>query len=150
MADIIIHDHSGEVMRRIADAIPVALEAVGQFVEGEVVIEIQSNPRREDTGLLKNSITHAISGEGAAKKSYSADRPRRAGGPVESGTYSGTAPEGTDTKQAVYIGTDVEYAVYVHEGTRRMTPNRFLKNAVENNKDQIRRYVENEIKRALR
>ena len=31
--------------------------------------------------------------------------------------------------ESVYIGTNVEYAIYVHEGTSKMAPNRFLKNA---------------------
>lgn len=150
MADIITHDHSDEVIRRIRDALPVALEAVGQFVEGEAVIEIEANPRRVDTGLLRNSITHAISGKGAAKKSYSADRPRTAGGSTESGTYSGTMPDDGEDKPAVYIGTNVEYAIYVHDGTMRMAPNRFLTNALNNNRTKIKQYVENEIKRALR
>ncbi len=48
-------------------------------------------------------------------------------------------------EKAVYIGTNVEYAVYVHEGTSRMDPNRFLKNAVEKNTDQIRRYFEDNL-----
>ena len=150
MADITIHDHSDEVIRRIRDALPVALKAAGEFLEGEAVIEIQSNPRREDTGLLKNSITHALSGEETAKKEYHADRPRRPGGEIERGSYSGTAPNDGEDKPAVYIGTNVEYAIYVHDGTMRMTPNRFLTNAVKNNRAQIRRYVENALKQALR
>lgn len=52
------------------------------------------------------------------------------------------------SEKAVYVGTNVEYAPYVHEGTKRMEPNRFLKNAVVNNLDQIRAYIENELKNA--
>lgn len=44
-------------------------------------------------------------------------------------------------EQAVYVGTNVEYAIYVHEGTVNMEANRFLKNAVERNKDQIDKYI---------
>ena len=49
-------------------------------------------------------------------------------------------------EQAVYIGSNVEYGVYVHEGTVRMSPNRFLKNAVEKNEKQIKEYIERELK----
>lgn len=42
-----------------------------------------------------------------------------------------------DSEKAVYIGTNVEYALYVHEGTSQMEANRFLKNAVDRNRDQI-------------
>lgn len=31
---------------------------------------------------------------------------------------------------AVRVGTNVEYAIYVHEGTRYMQPNRFITDAV--------------------
>ena len=74
-------------------------------------------------------------------------------------------------EQAVYVGTNVEYGVYVHEGTgifatggkgrktpwvykdakgnwhvtRGMKPNRFLKNAFMRNKDQIKSYIKREL-----
>ena len=46
-----------------------------------------------------------------------------------------------ESEKAVYVGTNVEYALYVHEGTSRMAPNRFLTNAVDRNKDQINSYL---------
>lgn len=58
-----------------------------------------------DTGLLRNSITYAISGKAPAKKSYKAD----SGG--ESGSYDGTV--GSENELAVYIGSNVEYAASV-------------------------------------
>lgn len=39
---------------------------------------------------------------------------------------------------AAYIGTNVEYAPYVHDGTVRMAPNRFLKNAVAKHTDEYK------------
>lgn len=48
----------------------------------------------------------------------------------------------SQVEKAVYIGTDVEYALYVHEGTSKMMPNHFLRNAVERNRDQIKNYFE--------
>lgn len=49
----------------------------------------------------------------------------------------------------VDVGTNVNYAIYVHEGTRRMTPNRFLRNAFERNEDQIVKFFENELKNSM-
>lgn len=49
-------------------------------------------------------------------------------------------------EKAVYIGTNVEYAIYVHEGTSRMAPNRFLKNACTRNEAQVRKFIENGLK----
>ena len=118
MANVVIHDHSDEIERRIRDAIPVALEAVGQFLEGEAALELEANPRRVDTGRLRASITHSMIQSG--------DRP------------------------AVQIGTNVEYAIYVHDGTMRMAPNRFLTNAVRGNEQKIKKFIENAIKRAIR
>lgn len=50
-------------------------------------------------------------------------------------------------EKAVYIGTNVEYGVYVHEGTVKMSPNKFLRNAVERNLDQIQDLIKNELKK---
>lgn len=47
---------------------------------------------------------------------------------------------------AVQIGTNVEYAIYVHEGTTKMKPNRFLKNAVMKNVNEYRQVVEDHIR----
>lgn len=49
-------------------------------------------------------------------------------------------------EKAEYIGTNVEYAPYVHEGTSKMAPNRFLRNAVERNQKQIKEYIINGLK----
>ena len=46
-----------------------------------------------------------------------------------------------ESEKCVYVGTNVEYALYVHEGTSRMEANRFLKNAVDRNRDQINSYL---------
>ncbi len=37
----------------------------------------------------------------------------------------------------MYVGTNVEYAPYVHYGTRRMKANPFIKNAFDKNKEQL-------------
>ena len=47
--------------------------------------------------------------------------------------------EGGDT---VVVGTNVEYAIYVHEGTRYMAANRFLRNGVINNMDEYKEILE--------
>lgn len=39
--------------------------------------------------------------------------------------------------ETLTVGTPVEYAIYVHEGTRRMQANRFIRNAFMNNLDNI-------------
>lgn len=40
------------------------------------------------------------------------------------------------------IGTNVEYGIYVHEGTRKMEANRFLRNGVEKHADDYYKIIE--------
>lgn len=54
------------------------------------------------------------------------------------------------SEDEVIIGTNSSYGIYVHEGTRRMAPNRFLRNAIERNEDQIVKYIENELNNAVK
>lgn len=140
MSDVRIDDHSKEYMDEVDKALLAAMEAVGIYLEGEAKEELSNSPKRIDTGLLRNSITYAVDGKGAAKKTYSADT---GGG---SGSYSGTAPAEGGHNHSVIVGTNVEYALYVHEGHSMpsggtVAPNRYLKNAVERNKDQITEYI---------
>lgn len=127
-------DNSDLVKKALPEVKEKALEAVGLQVEGHAINELSNNPKRIDTGLLKNSITHAVSGKPAAKSSYVADTPKE-GKAQNSGSYSGQAPD--EAQKAVWIGTNVEYAIYVHEGTSKMKPNRFIKNAIVRNKKEI-------------
>jgi HK97 gp10 family phage protein len=145
VANVQFTDNSDKFKQELSDKIPAILEAIGIHLEGEAKDELENDPRRVDTGLLRNSITHAISGGQAAKGSYKADKADKSGN-IPSGSYSGTAPSDPPDAQAVYIGTNVEYGIYVHEGTNRMAPNRFLKNAVERNKDQISKYIKDNLK----
>lgn len=108
-------DNSAEYLREFADRAEKALEAVGIHLEGEAKEELNNSPRRIDTGLLRNSITHAVSGKPAAKEVYHGSNASRysktQAAPV--GYYSGLAPNDPDDQMAVYIGTNVEYAAYV-------------------------------------
>lgn len=107
MAEVRIDDHSDEYKRQLLEQLPVALEAIGIHIEGEVKEELENTPRRIDTGNLRNSITHQV----------------------------------VESEGVVYVGTNVEYALYVHEGTSKMEANRFLTNAVDRNRDQINQYL---------
>lgn len=142
MGDVRIDDHSAEYLNDVADSIETALEAIGIHLAGEAQEELSNSPKRIDTGLLRNSITYALDGEPPEKTSYSADEESKYGKKGKpSGSYSGSAPK-ESSGRSVIIGSNVEYALYVHEGTARMSPNRFLKNALERNQDQIKRYIE--------
>lgn len=139
-------DNTEEVKQELERRVRKALTAIGIQVSSLARMEIQKSPSRIDTGLLRNSITYALDGEGTAISSYSADKASRYSGKTPpSGSYSGTTPKEPEGRQAVYIGTGVKYAIYVHEGTDRMDPNRFLKNAVENNQSEIISIIKQEL-----
>lgn len=129
-------DHSADAIKELNEKIDIALTKCGIVAENYAVQEIENNPRRVDTGLLRNSITYALHGKSANKGSYHSDDNSK------SGSYSGTADDG---KNAVYIGSNVEYAQYVHYGTTRMIPNRFLENAVEKHQDEYKNIIKTEL-----
>lgn len=139
-------DNTEEVKQELERRVRKALTAVGINVATAAREEIQKSPSRIDTGLLRNSITHALDGEGTAISGYSAEKESKYTGKTPSpGTYSGSMPKEPKGKQAVYVGTNVKYALYVHDGTEHMKANRFLKNAVENNKSEIVSIIKQEL-----
>ena len=134
------NDHTKEIKEQVADRALVALDAVGLQASSLAKMELQKSPMRVDTGLLRNSITHAVSGKPAAIGSYSADTPKK--GRENSGSYAGSAPAADDPqKPFVLIGTNVSYCLYVHEGTRNMAPNRFIANALRNNTAELEKII---------
>ena len=94
-------DNSDKVLQELAEKSDVILEAWG--LEGE---RHAKELVRTDTGLLKNSITHAVAGESAAISSYRADNPD-ASGNINTGEYSGTT-EKQGYEKAVYIGSNID------------------------------------------
>lgn len=98
----------------------------------------------EYLNAVTNALDAALEGigihiEGEAKEELE-NTPRR----IDTGNLRNSISHAVDKgEQAVYVGTNVEYALYVHEGTSKMAPNRYLKNAVERNKEQINQMIKN-------
>ena len=55
-----VTDNTGEAIAAKNDAVLRVLESIGLFVEGEAKLELEADPRRIDTGNLRNSITHIV------------------------------------------------------------------------------------------
>lgn len=112
---------NSDVFKAAMDAkIEELLEGVGIFVEGEAV------------DLLNKPMPHA---DGTSHP-Y-----------IDTGNLRGSINHRyVPTEKAVHIGTDVEYGIYIHQGTSKIKPNRFLREAVELNADQIRTYIKNGLK----
>lgn len=130
------NDNTQKIKEMVHENILNGLDAAGMQAVTIATVEIQKDPQRVDTGLLKNSIAHAVVGRSAIPSEYSADGPDREGN-VRTGSYSGVAPDEGEDKPYMMIGTNVEYALYVHEGTSKMDPNRFLKKAIDENKGEL-------------
>ena len=140
-------DNSKEVSENIKAALLRGLETCGLVAEGYAK-KLAPVGTPESTGipgyiggLLRGSITHALSGKQPSISTYQDNAGKRRG------SYSGTAPEeGDSNKSAVYIGTNVEYAPYQELGTIHMKAQPFLKPAVAANANKYRKIIEDELK----
>ena len=114
MIDFKMESHADEVKSAEERAVERFLTEAGLHLAGESQRELENNPRRIDTGNLRNSISSQVEA----------------------------------SERAVYVGTNVEYGMYVHEGTMYMEANRFLKNAFERNESQIQRNAQAQLQDA--
>jgi hypothetical protein len=135
-------DNTEEVLNALESAIKRGNEAIGMTAEGHAKKKIKA-AGAVDTGRLRNSITYALAGEETHVKSYKANK---GGKDRETYTYDGTA-EGKKGS-GVYIGTNVEYAVFVENGAQGRTPVHFLQDAATGHTDQYKKLMEDSMKNA--
>ena len=117
-------------------AILAALNSIGETAEGYAAMRCPVS-----TGRLRNSITHATQ-EYRGKGSYTDDK---------GNVFNDANAKGTPEKEAVYIGTNVEYAQkqeisdsYHHdEGSAH-----FLRDAAATHGDEYKRIAEIQLKKA--
>ena len=138
-------DNSGDARRRLDAAIEKALEMIGGLIESSAKENLTANGS-VDTGLLRNSITHALGGEYPATPQYTnnAGGTNKAGKQIEEkhGEYRQPAPADSANERTVYIGSNVEYAPFIELGTSKMGAKPYLRPAVENNREKIKRAFE--------
>ena len=154
----IVENNKDKIEGELDDAIDRALEAWGLQAENHAKARCPV-----DTGLLRNSITHAQGGKQAAIKTYHAGNAGGAmlkGGKVVKkkdvtsgasmgvGYYTGTAP---NEEHTMFVGTNVEYAPPVEYGHHKpsggVTPGaHFLKSAVEGHTAEYKRLIEQALK----
>lgn len=136
--NFILESNKEDVLKDLDTKIPIILEKWGLVAERYAK---ESCP--VDTGLLRNSITHAIGGQPFSVKSYHAEKGKGRGGSFRIGFYKGSPGESGDN--AVYIGTNVEYAPYVEFGTNRQRPQPFIKPSVMNHLSQYKEIMKKEL-----
>lgn len=137
MTEIKLADYSPEVLKQMEKQVLIGLELIGQ--------EAEKNAKEEcpvDTGLLRNSISHALAGEKPKIKSYKADKSDK-NGAMRSGTYTDKVPK-QGNERSVYIGSNVKYAIEVEYGnkTHRTGKKHFLKDAATNHTKQYEKLME--------
>jgi hypothetical protein len=133
-------DNTEEVLKAEEKAIEKALTEIGLVATNDA-----QSLCKVDTGLLRNSITYAVSGKSTTISSYSADKPKKGKTEIERGSYGGQI--GNADEKAVYVGTNVEYAPYVEYGFNNVNgghvaPTHFLKKAIENNRSEFKSIIE--------
>lgn len=133
-----LKEHEAEFDKKLHNA----LEKCATDAESFAVNNLTQN-KSVITGLLRNSITHAIGGEPAAIGSYHAER-GIGSKPPASGTYSGSAQKTNDP--TVFIGTNVEYAPMVELGTSRSAAKPYLKPAVADHADHFKKIFQSVFK----
>lgn len=108
----------------------------------------------DNSGVFKNAkeeqVQRAMESVGLHLEGEAADELENSPRRVDTGRLKGsinhrTIPNGVEVGTGVEYAI-VEYAIYVHFGTRKMEANAFLKNAFERNMDQVREYIIRELK----
>ncbi len=132
-------DNTIKVQEGLASAIKRGLEAIGATAEGYAKDSLTASGA-VDTGLLRNSVTWALSGGKTNISSYKANRGDG------HGEYSGNAPN--DKDMAVYIGTNVNYADKIEFGTRKMPPRPYLKPAATEHTPEYRELMKQSLENA--
>lgn len=130
-------DNTKEVLEAFEKAKVRGLRAIGLTAEGHA----KEDPNMPvDTGLARNSITFALSGEQADKTSYKADKGDK------TGSYNGTAPD--DKETSVYIGSNTEYFNIIELGGPNMTARHVLQNACTGHSDEYQELMADSLKNA--
>lgn len=125
-----ITDNSAKLLTELEKASLAALHAVGLQAVKHMVERVPY-----DTGLLRNSLTYALDGEGAKKTNYKADNG------TETGSYTGTTPKEGINRRAVIIGTNVEYAIYQEYGTSKTPAQPYIRPAASNHTDEYKAII---------
>ena len=137
MAEIDIEVNVKDLLKTVDEygkANEIALKQAARSIGGEAAGFAKENCP-VDTGLLRNSITFALSGEEPDITSYKADKPKP-DGTVESGEYSGAVAQ--EAQLAIYIGTNVKYAEYQENGDyqHKHGSKHFIKRAATEHNDR--------------
>lgn len=132
MSSVTVVSNRINVERNERSAMKKAARMIGGSVEGHA-----KELCPVDTGLLRNSITFAVGGEGARGSVYYDNAMETMG------EYAGEAPKDSDGQVTVYVGTNVQYAPYQELGAPsiNLPAKPYLRPAFENNMDEFQQII---------
>ena len=112
-------------------------------------IKIKINVKDNSPEVLKalqNAIERALEAIGNSAVDHATDYITEQGA-VDTGRLRNSIAHKEDD-EAVYLGTNVEYAPYVELGTSRMAPRPYLRPAAENHTEEYKRIVKESLENA--
>lgn len=102
--------------------------------DAAALVEIRENNAAQVEAALDSAIAKALTMIGQQAEGYA-----KLVCPVDTGRLRNSITNQIDLQEnAVYIGTNVEYAPYVELGTSRMSPHPYLKPAASDHGDEYR------------
>lgn len=120
-------DATGKLKEELEKSKLRILRLWGSEAVKESVYAITGNagiPSAVHTGRLRASISYILpDGEQGSKEDSSENQ------------HAGDKLSGKSDKDSVFVGSNVEYAIYVHEGTKGMAGRPFLRLGIDNMKD---------------
>ena len=129
-----VQDNSNLVLEDLGEATDRALYAIGvKAVEGSVdaISGRYDIKPAVDTGRLRASISFIT----PTQKGDS-------GQPKPANAQAGDELTGTAEQNTVVVGSNVEYAEHVHNGTSRMAGRPFLREGIDKTKDKMQEQAE--------
>lgn len=132
--EVKFEDNSGKVLAELSEATERALYAMGiKAVEGSVdaISGKYTIDPAVDTGRLRASISFITPTERGEAQVATPENAK-----------DGDVLKGKAEAKTVIIGSNVEYASYVHNGTSKREGRPFLREGIERTKDKMKEQVE--------
>lgn len=128
--DIKIDNQSAEVLEALKTRAEDCLYIMGTRAVAGAVDSISFDNLAVKTGRLRASISFVTAGGNVGQSDKPSDN-----------SQAGDTLSGKAAENSVYVGTNVEYAQFVHNGTSKMGARPFLKDGIENNREYIQEGV---------
>ena len=119
-----------------------AKQLIGSRQDYSTIVAVRANNAEQIANAIKQGVAAALeevglAAEGFAKKKLTENHS------VDTGRLRNSVTHAIDMgEEAVYIGTNVEYAPYVELGTSRSKPKPYLAPAAQNHETEYRKIFE--------